>query len=655
MFLKFGAPVALVLLLGFSSTDGLAAPPPAQAFFQEPSISQASLSPDGRRLAMVARTETGVRSLAVLDLATMKPTVAGGSSDRDVLDFRWVNDARLVYRLRQSYITPGRTDGGPGLFGVDANGDNTRQLVESWWAWVTTPEMGVPPLSGRHRLLAAPGHGMNDDVYVNIAGEVSKEKVDYIEVKRLNTRNGRARDIELPLHGNQWLFGHDGEPLAVLTRQQTLSAWQVRQPDGSWKSGPTFDAFLMGGHGLDYQAADGRLFGSASHQGFDAAFEFDPVTVRPKGAPLAAVPGFSVHPVYLGNDKGLLGLRFTVDAEVTLWLDPGMKALQARIDQMLPATSNRISVPHHGDSPWALVKAFADVQPVVTYLFNRQTQRLARVGQALPGIDPKQMGQTDFHRLKARDGLSIPTYLTLPPGGGKSLPLVVLVHGGPWARGSHWAFDPEVQFLASRGYAVLQPEFRGSTGFGRQHLEAGFGQWGLAMQDDLVDAVKWAVAQGHADPKRVCIAGGSYGGYATLMGLARDGDLYRCGIAWVAVSDPQLLMDPKWSDFNAEWRRYGLKRMVGDPAADPEKFKATSPLAQAARIQQPVMLAYGSADWRVPLVHGERMRDALKAHNRQVDWVQYDLEGHGWSKAETRVDFWTRVEKFLAQHIGPKP
>jgi hypothetical protein len=363
MFLKYSIQVTLVLMALWSAGGAAAAPPPVQALFQEPAISQAKLSPDGRRLAMVARTETGVRSLAVLDLATMKPTVAGGSSDRDLLDFHWVNDTRLVYRLRQSYVSPGQTDGGPGLFGVDANGENTRQLVESWWAWLKTPEMGVPPLSGRHGLLAAPGHGMNDDVYVAIAGEVSKEKVDYIDVKRLNTRNGRARDIELPMHGNQWLMGHDGEPLAVLTRQQTQGAWQVRQSDGSWKSGPVFDAFLMGGHGLDYQAADGRLFGSAGHLGFDAAFEFDPVTVRPKGAPLAAVPGFSVDPVYLGNDKGLLGLRFTVDAEVTLWLDPGMKALQARIDQMLPASSNRISVPHHGDSPWVLVKAFADVQP----------------------------------------------------------------------------------------------------------------------------------------------------------------------------------------------------------------------------------------------------------------------------------------------------
>jgi dipeptidyl aminopeptidase/acylaminoacyl peptidase len=629
-----------------------AAPPPLKAYFQEAALTQPKLSPDGRHVAMMSVTDNGRQNLVVINLDTLKPMAVGGASDRDLHDLHWVNDRRLIYRLRVRLTAKDRSDGGPGLFAVDVDGENFRQLIDSWWARYNTAPLGVPPLSVRHFLLDVPGAGMGDDVYVAIAGEVSRRKVDYIDVKRLNTRTGRSTDVELPLHGKRWLFGQDAQPLAVLTAQDGRSAWNVRQADGGWLTGPSFDPIGDGGMSLQYQSPDGTLYGVAGHKGFDAPFVFNPATMRPVGAPLVAVPGFSVSPHYVANDRKLLGLRFLVDAEVTHWLDPELKALQDTVDKLLPATSNRLNVPHHGDSPWVLVQAFSDAQPNVAYLYNRSTRKLSRLGQSLPGVDPRLGGQTDFHRVKARDGLPLPVYLTLPPGGGKQHPLLVLVHGGPWVRGANWHFDPEVQFLASRGYAVLEPAFRGSTGYGRAHLEAGFGQWGLAMQDDLVDAVRWAVAQGHADGKRVCIAGASYGGYATLMGLARDGEVFRCGVAWVAVSDPLLLFDKAWTGFNEEAIQYELTRLVGDPVADETKLKAASPLRQAARITQPVLLAYGASDYRVPIVHGERLRDALKPHNPNVEWVVYDNEGHGWNNVDNRIDFWTRVEKFLARHLA---
>jgi dipeptidyl aminopeptidase/acylaminoacyl peptidase len=401
-----------------------------------------------------------------------------------------------------------------------------------------------------------------------------------------------------------------------------------------------------------YQAPDGTLYGAAGAQGFAAVYVFDRATGQPVGKPVAAVPGFDVRPHFVANDKKLLGLRFTVDAEITQWLDEAMKALQASLDKALPDTVNRLSLPHHGDSPWVLVQAFSDAQPTITYIYNRGTRKLARLGQSLPDIPAKELGQTDFHRVHARDGLPLPVYLTLPPSGGRKLPTVVLAHGGPWSRGANWHFDPEVQFLASRGYAVLQPAFRGSTGYGQKHFVAGFGQWGLSMQDDLMDALRWAVEQGHADPQRVCIAGGSYGGYAALMGLARDGAQFRCAVAWVAVSDPMLLFDTVWTDQTEESRVYSMARRIGDPKADAAKLKAVSPLQQTARIRKPLLLAYGGWDTRVAIVHGERLRDALKPHNPAVEWVVYREEGHGWALPENRIDFWTRVEKFLARHLA---
>jgi dipeptidyl aminopeptidase/acylaminoacyl peptidase len=233
--------------------------------------------------------------------------------------------------------------------------------------------------------------------------------------------------------------------------------------------------------------------------------------------------------------------------------------------------------------------------------------------------------------------------------------MVVLVHGGPYVHGSSWGWSAQTQFLASRGYAVLEPAFRGSTGFGARHFVAGWKQWGLKMQDDIADGTRWAIAKGIADPKRICIAGASYGGYATLMGLVKDPDLYRCGVDWVGVTDIQLLYDGHWSfksDMSDEWKSYGMPEMVGDPVKDAAQLAATSPLQQAARITQPLLMAYGGVDHRVPMYHGRKFYDAVTRTNKQVEWIEYQDEGHGWSLPKNRIDFWGRVETFLDKQIG---
>jgi dipeptidyl aminopeptidase/acylaminoacyl peptidase len=226
------------------------------------------------------------------------------------------------------------------------------------------------------------------------------------------------------------------------------------------------------------------------------------------------------------------------------------------------------------------------------------------------------------------------------------------VHGGPWVRGRSWNWNDDAQFLASRGYVVIEPEYRGSAGYGFAHFRAGWQQWGRAMQDDVADALQWAVKNEGVDAKRVCIAGASYGGYATLMGLARHPDMYRCGVAWVGVTDPRLLF--RWSvtsDVRTESREHSYPELIGDPQRDAAMLDSVTPLLLADRIKQPVMLAYGRGDRRVPIEHGERMRDALVKAGNAPQWTVYDDEGHGWLKLETRVDFAQRLERFLAEHL----
>jgi dipeptidyl aminopeptidase/acylaminoacyl peptidase len=219
----------------------------------------------------------------------------------------------------------------------------------------------------------------------------------------------------------------------------------------------------------------------------------------------------------------------------------------------------------------------------------------------------------------------------------------------------HWKWQPMEQFLASRGYLVISPEFRGSEGYGDAHFRAGWKQWGQAMQDDVADALLWAQKKGLAS-SQACIAGASYGGYSTLMGLVKHPELYRCGIAWVAVTDLNLLVKGNWGvadDISDPNRRHTLPQMVGDVDKDAAMLAANSPLTQAKRIKAPLLLAFGESDRRVPLAHGERLRSALREAGNPPEWVSYADEAHGWRLVSNQVDFARRVEKFLAQHLKP--
>lgn len=621
--------------------------PPIESFFEEPAFGGASLSPNGKSLAVRVSAKGEPAQLAVLNLETMKPIIVAAFREAGIGQVQWVNDKRLVFNLHSTWS-------GPGLYAVDSDGENFRQLVEASWSFFKAPDEGVALLPGNTYLLQSLGKQDTDEVFVITPREMSKEKVDYIELRRLNTRSGRSQEVDTPLHSFAWVLDTQGALRLAVTRVKTKVAVHLRDNSGAWKQITEFEDLGQGWMSPRFIGPDGTIYVEAAHGDKAAVFTLDPVTGRLGDKPIAASKDFDLHAGFVADHQKLLGLRYNVDAQVTQWFDADARALQAKLDALLPATANRLQLPLRGNSPFVLVESFADQQPWVTQLYQRETGKLLRVGVSHPSIQPRQMGQTDFIRYKARDGLDIPAYITLPAGGAKkNLPLVVLVHGGPWVRGFSWQWDAEVQFLVSRGYAVLQPEFRGSTGFGSRHFEAGWRQWGQAMQADLADGARWAIAQGFADPKRICIAGASYGGYATLMGLAQNPELFRCGINWVGVTDIELMYSVDWSDLSGEWKRYGMPKLIGDRTADAAMLKANSPLENAARITQPLLMAYGAKDRRVPLVHGEKFRDAVTPHNKQVQWVVYPEEGHGWRKAETRIDFWGRVEQFLAKNLAP--
>jgi dipeptidyl aminopeptidase/acylaminoacyl peptidase len=304
---------------------------------------------------------------------------------------------------------------------------------------------------------------------------------------------------------------------------------------------------------------------------------------------------------------------------------------------------------------WTKVLYFrgSDVDPGSFYLVDRAKREFGIVGRCAAWIDSGQMAKVKPIEYPARDGLTIHGYLTLPPHcAGTNLPMIVKPHGGPGAR-DRWEFDPEVQFLANRGYAVLQMNFRGSIGYGLSFWRAGFKQWGGKMQDDLTDGVRWAISQGIADPSRIGIFGASYGGYAALTGLIKTPELFRCAISYVGVTDVRAITRRSYLEGQArkDFDRV-VREEVGDYRADKKELEAISPTHLVDGIKVPVLLAYGGRDPIVPVEQGYTLAEALKKQHKKVELIVEKNEGHGFRTLAARTNLFHRIELFLAENLG---
>ncbi|WP_374580041.1 alpha/beta hydrolase family protein [Pseudoduganella sp.] len=638
-----------------------AAPPPAQHFFEAPHFKQAMISPSGRYVALLVGDGKQRDGMVVLDTATRKTVGGARLEDSDIGEARWVNDQRLVFTIVDHRIAPGDKRFAPGLFGINRDGKELRLLADRDNSREGTGSNITSRVEPWNTFLMN-GRGAQDSEFLYVERPVW-DKHSYViertDLVRLDTSRGGSTIVSRPGPAQYWLLDHKGEPSIMAGTKDGVETVYYRDPEnGKWRALASFntyedkqDGFVPFGFYNDKH----MLVRTRSGGDKNALHLLDLATGKLDPKPLVSLGDYDFSGSMVYSDKRLVGIHYVADARASVWFDPAMKAAQEAVDQQLTATVNIITPPAKPETPWLLVSAYSDRQPSVFMLYNRESKELVALGGNHPSINPAEMGQQSMAKVKARDGLEFPAWLTMPAKKGKNLPLVVLVHGGPYLRGTEWGWDAQAQFLASRGYAVLEPEFRGSTGYGDKLFRAGLKQWGLKMQDDIADSVKWAVAQGVADPGRVCIMGASYGGYATLMGLVNDGDLYRCGVAWAAVTDLPLMLDgglSVLSDVSDDYLKFGAPALIGDLVKDAAQLAATSPLKQAARIKRPLLLAHGTNDVRVPVAHFNKLRSALKEHKADVEFVEYVGEGHGWSVLENRLDFWQRVEKFLDKHIG---
>ena len=419
----------------------------------------------------------------------------------------------------------------------------------------------------------------------------------------------------------------------------TLTNWIVA-PDGSLKAlntskfgtGPQFSIFGVAGDGK-------HLLVFSDHEtGRDAAYEYDPET-RSFGRTLASDPRLDVgEPIYWSTRA------VGVSVPHQVFFDPASARLQAEIDKALPETGNQI-ISMTRDGSAALVRGTSLDKPAVFYALTlAPKKKLAFLGSDYPELEKYKLATVRIVTYKARDGQAIEATLTTPPGRSGPIPFVILPHGGPTAADPR-VFDYLAQFIASRGYGVLQPEFRGSTGFGTDFQRAGNAQWGGLMQRDVDDGTQWLIDQHMADRSRICMVGASYGGYAALYAAASRNDLYRCSAAWAPVSDLDALVHRlqafDWEDPNIP--------NIGNGTSD---LAAVSPVALAGKMSIPILIGHGEDDFTVPADQSHAMEAALRKAGGRVEAVYYKGENHFMTLESTRRDFFKRLQDFLARNIG---
>ena len=631
--------ITLLLLLGLLSvlrstaeTPGPAPEIPVADFFGLPEVSQLRFSPDGRYLAALQPWNKRM-NLIVIDLQNLRKTQITSMQENDVAGFFWANDSRIFFFMDKD----GKEQ--VSLYAVDADGRNAEHL---------TSMRGLAPLgqihgdAKRYVMQASESRATQPDVY-------------YYTIKtgkfQLHARNPGGVD--------EWIIDRAGVARLGIDHEQGASTIYYRETAGSeWEKLATFYDGEPGWAPLAFDGDNRTLFVSSDlGRKTKAIYHYDTKT-RQMGALVHADDTYDVTGVIFNDALNrVIAVTYEADRPTTVWLDEGFAKLQRSLDATFPDTLIGLGVAS-ADNSKLLVRSYSDRHPGTYYLYNSKGGTLEKLADIKPALKPEQLAVMQPITYTARDGLMIHGYLTLPVGREpKNLPLVVHPHGGPYGPRDSWGYNPEVQFYANRGFAVLQMNFRGSGGFGDWFERTGYQKWGLQMQDDITDGVKWTIAQGIADPSRVVISGASYGGYAAMAGLVFTAELYCAGINYVGVTDLMMLVDNPGlgtnDGRNGEWWR---RTRIGDPFKDKERLKATSPINFADRVRVPLLMAYGENDPRVEIAHGSvlarRLKAAGRVEGRDFWFFTEKYEGHGFRKEEKRIAFYQEIERFLLTNVS---
>ena len=598
---------------------------PMEDFFRNPEKSSFRISPSGERIAYMKPWKTRM-NVFVLDMKNDKETRLTSSEDRGVYGFTWLSDKRIAYV---------KDDGGDEnmhIYAVDIDGTN---------------EIDLTPFDN---IQARFIDDLEDDPDYVIIG-INKRDPQLHDPYRLNVNNGELEMIaENPGNISEWMTDHDGKLRVALTSDGVNTSLLYRDSESEKFQTILTTDFKVSVSPLFFTFDNKNLYVS-SNRGRDKSgiFEFNISKVE-EGKLIFEHDQVDVSRLmYSRKRKVLTGVSYTVAKNDMVFFDAWREDIQKKLETKFPEYEVGITS-FSKDETKAIVVTYSDRSRGTYYYYDVETNKLTSLGKVSPWLDEDHMAEMRPVEYKSRDGLTIHGYLTLPKGSaGKNLPVVINPHGGPWTRDS-WGYRSEIQFLANRGFAVFQMNYRGSTGYGREFWEISFKQWGKTMQDDITDGVKWLIDEGIADPNRIAIYGASYGGYATLAGLAFTPDLYACGVDYVGVSSLFTFMEsmpPYW-----ELYRSMLYEMVGHPEDDQELLASASPLLHIDKIKAPLFIAQGANDPRVKKSESDQIVEALKTAGIDVPYMVKDDEGHGFYNQENQFDFYREMEKFLQKHIG---
>lgn len=598
---------------------------PMEDFFRNPDTAAYAISPDGTKLAFAKPWERRM-NVTVRDLATGEERRVTSAKERDIAGFFWKGNDRIVY------VQDSGGDENFHIYVVSARGGEARDL---------TPFEGVRA-------------GVLDDLEDDPAHmliELNKRNPEVFDVFRCDIATGELTQVaENPGNIAGWMTDHDGKLRAAYATDGVNASLLYRTTEDqefrtliTTNFRETFVPLLF--------AYDNKLLYVESNLDRDktAIYTFDPEANKTLDL-VFEHPEVDVGSILHSKKRKIItGVTYVTDRGHYHFFDEDRAELQKTLTSFFP--EHEVAVTDMDDDERRVIaRVYGDRTRGAYYLYDRKDNSLSKLADLSPWLKEAQMAPMKPIEFKSRDGLDIHGYLTLPLGvEPKDLPLVVIPHGGPSAR-DVWGFDSEAQFLANRGAAVLQVNFRGSTGYGKAFWQAGFKQWGRGMQDDVTDGVEWAVAQGIADRKRLAIYGGSYGGYSALAGATFTPDLYACAVSYVGPSNIFTLLKsipPYWEPF-----REMEYEEIGDPEKDKELLTAVSPVFHAEQIKIPLFVAQGANDPRVNKAESDQIVEAVRKAGKDVVYMVKDNEGHGFHNEENRFDFYREMEAFFRKHLG---
>ena len=640
-------PLCLLLcLLPLSAAS--AAEVDVDAYIRKPLFERIEISPTGEYLAATVPLAQGTGLMVLRRKDNARVGAVGMGRDRHVVDFSWVSPERLVFNVadsRGALDTP-LLDGK--LHGVDFDGGRPETLIGNAEQAASASRLKAREPEDAFASLIDPLRDSDSHALVSISPWTQREPMTRVE--RIDVLTGRGVVVaRVPVRRAGFAVDNAGVVRAATGADATnYSETFVRASEkGEWIQINDQEKTGRIENPIGFSADNSVLYLSVeTGKGADAVVAYtmasgerrtlvqddvDPwryiYSTINSNEPIGAIlMDGKARAIYFDEQSPEVQLHKSLSA-----------AFPGQIVEFTSATA---------DGNEILVQVGSDTSPGDFFIFDRRSKKATHLATNLDWFDPDAMAPMEPVALKARDGLDLHGYLTRPRGTTGPLPMVVLVHGGPYGTQDTWTFDGDVQMLAEAGYAVLQVNFRGSDGYGRAFEVAGARQWGRAMQDDLTDATRWAIEQGIADKQRICIVGASYGAYAAMMGLAREPDLYRCGVGYVGLYD----LVRRHTDLSAS--SGSLASFAEDWMGPRSSLAAVSPINLAGQIKAPVFLAAGGEDRVTPVVHTRDMEKALKAAKVPVETLIVPSEGHGFYEGKNRYAYYSRLLEFLSRHLG---